>query len=59
MPNSAEAWAADRWLVRGREPALEDVLGDPMLAPIMTPRTVKLIKLTAMLARFKTQHPAA
>jgi hypothetical protein len=59
MPKSAEAWEADRWLVRGREPALEEVLSEPMLAPVMTPRTVRLLKLAAMLMRLKAQRPAA
>jgi hypothetical protein len=59
MANTAEAWEADRWLVRGREPPLEDVLSEPMFAPVMTPRTVKLIRLAAMLARLKAQRPAA
>jgi hypothetical protein len=59
MPRSAEAWEADRWLVRGREPALEEVLAEPMLAPLMTPRTVRLMKLAAVLMRLQAQRPAA
>jgi len=44
---------ADRWLVRGREPALDEVLAEPMLAPVMTDRTVRLLRLAAMLQRMR------
>ena len=50
-----ETKAADRWLVRGLEPRLDDVLADPMLAPLMTARTVRLLRLAALLARVRSQ----
>ena len=55
MPACPETSDADRWLVRGLEPRLDDVLADPMLAPVMTPRTVRLLRLAALLARMRAQ----
>jgi len=50
---------ADRWLERGREPALDEVLAEPMLSPLMTERTVRLLKLAALLARLRGGRAAA
>jgi hypothetical protein len=55
MPACPETSDADRWLERGLEPRLDDVLADPMLATVMTPRTVRLLKLAALLARMRAQ----
>ena len=59
MPACPENIDADRWLVRGVEPSLDEVLTDPMLAPVMTPRTVRLVRLAALLARMRSQTRAA
>lgn len=54
-----ETLDANRWLVRGSEPPLDDVMTDPMLAPLMTARTVRLVRLAALLARMRAQTRAA
>jgi hypothetical protein len=59
MPGCPDAEDANRWLERGLEPRLEDVLADPMLAPLMTARTVKLLRLAALLVRVQAQTRAA
>ena len=59
MMNCPQTENADRWLAQGLEPALNEVLGDPMLAPVMTPRTVKMMRLAAMLARLRAAPAAA
>ena len=59
MPGCPKTEDADRWLARGREPALDEVLGEPMLSGLMTPRTARLLRLAAMLVRLRESRQAA